>query len=96
MGSKCTKRYSDEYKRDAIELVRSSGRTVTEVARQLDVSAESLRARVKKAKAAEAAKADRSAASLSDCPSRHRRHTSRFCSSDNPGRPILAPQQHLQ
>ncbi|WP_442818491.1 transposase [Streptomyces sp. NBC_01320] len=33
MGSKYTNRYSDEYKRDAIELVRSSGRTVTEVAR---------------------------------------------------------------
>ncbi|GGT78241.1 transposase [Streptomyces sp. NPDC056930] len=43
MGSKYTKRYSDEYKRDAIELVRSSGRTVTEVARELGVSSESLR-----------------------------------------------------
>ncbi|MFE5948713.1 transposase, partial [Streptomyces sp. NPDC056480] len=64
MGSKYTKRYSDEYKRDAIELVRSSGRTVTEAARQLDVSAESLRAWVKKAKAAEAAETGGSAASL--------------------------------
>ncbi|MGR8008106.1 transposase [Streptomyces hypolithicus] len=54
MGSKYTKRYSDEYKRDAIELVRSSGRTVTDVARQLGVSSESLRGWVKKAKAAEA------------------------------------------
>ncbi|MFC9627196.1 transposase [Streptomyces sp. NPDC056930] len=53
MGSKYTKRYSEEYKRDAVELVRSSGRTVTDVARQLDVNAESLRAWVKKAKAAE-------------------------------------------
>lgn len=43
VGSKYTNRYSDEYKRDAIELVRSSGRTVTEVARELGVSSESLR-----------------------------------------------------
>ncbi len=43
VGSKYTKRYSEEYKRDAIELVRSSGRTVTEVARELGVSSESLR-----------------------------------------------------
>ncbi|WP_351231989.1 transposase [Streptomyces sp. NPDC002133] len=49
MGSKYTKRYSDEYKRDAIELVRSSGRTVTEVARELGISSESLRGWVKKA-----------------------------------------------
>lgn len=53
MGSKYTKRYSDEYKRDAIELVRSSGRTVTDVARELGVSSESLRGWVKKARAAE-------------------------------------------
>ncbi|MBT2530481.1 transposase [Streptomyces sp. ISL-99] len=50
MGSKYTKRYSDEYKRDAIELVRSSGRTVTEVARELGISSESLRGWVKKAR----------------------------------------------
>ncbi|MFB9578468.1 MULTISPECIES: transposase [Streptomyces] len=43
MGSKYTNRYSDEYKRDAIELVRSSGRTLTEVARELGISSESLR-----------------------------------------------------
>jgi transposase len=43
VGSKYTKRYSEEYKRDAIALVRSSGRTVTEVARELGVSPESLR-----------------------------------------------------
>ncbi|MGW2747166.1 transposase [Streptomyces sp. NPDC001450] len=35
MGSKYTKRYTAEFKRDAIELVRSTGRTVTEVAREL-------------------------------------------------------------
>lgn len=53
MGSKYTNRYSDEYKRDAIELVRSSGRTVTEVARELGISSESLRGWVKKARAAQ-------------------------------------------
>ncbi|MER6564582.1 transposase [Streptomyces sp. NPDC001027] len=52
MGSKYTNRYSDEYKRDAIELVRSSGRTVTAVARELGISSESLRGWVKKARAA--------------------------------------------
>ncbi|MFE0654686.1 transposase [Streptomyces sp. NPDC059534] len=43
MGSKYTKRYAAEYERDAIALVRSSGRTVAEVARELGVSLESLR-----------------------------------------------------
>ncbi|MFC4472304.1 transposase [Streptomyces xiangluensis] len=57
MGSKYTNRYSDEYKRDAIELVRSSGRTVTEVARELGISSESLRGWVKKARAAQEAEA---------------------------------------
>lgn len=57
MGSKYTNRYSDEYKRDAIELVRSSGRTVTEVARELGISSESLRGWMKKARAAHEAKA---------------------------------------
>jgi transposase len=66
VGSKYTKRYSYEYKRDAVELVRSSGRTVTEVARQLDCSPESLRAWVKKAKVAEAAEADGSGTSRDD------------------------------
>ncbi|MGW2207089.1 transposase [Streptomyces sp. NPDC001774] len=57
MGSKYTKRYSDGYKRDAIALVRSPGRTVTDVARELGISPESLRGWAKKARAAEAAPA---------------------------------------
>ena len=51
MGSKYTKRYTDEFKRDAIALVDSSGRTVTAVARQLGISSESLRGWYRKAKA---------------------------------------------
>ncbi|MFF3257455.1 transposase [Actinacidiphila glaucinigra] len=38
MGSKYTKRYTEEFKRDAIALVDSSGRTVTAVARELGIS----------------------------------------------------------
>ncbi|MFI6652835.1 transposase [Streptomyces sp. NPDC050529] len=40
MGSKYTKRYTEEFKRDAIALVDSSGRTVTAVARELGISSE--------------------------------------------------------
>ncbi|WP_079034730.1 transposase, partial [Streptomyces hirsutus] len=45
MGNKSnrSRRYTQEFKRDAVALVRSSGRTVTEVARELGVSAEGLR-----------------------------------------------------
>ncbi|MET8183790.1 transposase [Streptomyces sp. NPDC005336] len=42
MGSQYSKRYSEEFKRDAIALARSSDKTITEVARDLGVSAESL------------------------------------------------------
>ncbi|MET7544112.1 transposase [Streptomyces sp. NPDC005507] len=44
MGSKSnrSRRYSEEFKRDAVALVRSSGKTVTEVAREIGVSAEGL------------------------------------------------------
>jgi len=38
-----TPRYCEEFKRDAVALVRSSGKTVTEVARDLGVSPEGLR-----------------------------------------------------
>ncbi|MFJ8509728.1 transposase [Streptomyces avermitilis] len=43
MGSKYTKRYTEEFKRDAIALVDSLGKTVTAVARELGISSESLR-----------------------------------------------------
>lgn len=42
-----SRRYSEEFKRDAVALVHSSGRTVAEVARELGVSAEDLRNWVK-------------------------------------------------
>lgn len=57
MGSKYSKRYFEEFKWDAIALVRSSDRTVTEIARELGVSAEGLRNWVKKADAEQAATA---------------------------------------
>ncbi|MFF7234577.1 transposase [Streptomyces sioyaensis] len=51
MGSNYAKRYTSEFKRDAIALVDSTGRTVTEVARELRVSPESLRNWYRQAKA---------------------------------------------
>ena len=38
-----SKRYTAEFKRDAVALVHSSGKTVTEVAREIGVSPEGLR-----------------------------------------------------
>jgi len=51
VGSKYTKRYTEEVKRDAIALVDSSGKTVTAVARELGISSWSLRGWYRKAKA---------------------------------------------
>jgi transposase len=48
--SNTSKRYPDEFKRDAVELALSSDKTVTEVARDLGVSPEGLRGWVKQAK----------------------------------------------
>lgn len=42
-----SKRYTAEFKRDAVALVHSSGKTVTEVAREIGVSPEGLRNWVK-------------------------------------------------
>ncbi|MGW9030282.1 transposase [Streptomyces sp. NPDC055722] len=42
-----SRRYTKEFKRHAVALVRSFGKTVTEVARQIGVSLEGLRNRVK-------------------------------------------------
>ncbi|WP_405018268.1 transposase [Kitasatospora sp. NBC_00070] len=47
MSNKQGKRYSEEFKRDAVTLARSSSKTVTEVARELGVSPEGLRSWVK-------------------------------------------------
>jgi transposase len=47
VSNKAGKRYSKEFKRDAVALARSSSKTVTEVARDLGVSPEGLRAWVK-------------------------------------------------
>ncbi|MEV7019675.1 transposase [Streptomyces sp. NPDC093991] len=41
--SNTSKRYAAEFKRDAVALVHPSGRTVTEVVRQIGVSPEGLR-----------------------------------------------------
>ncbi|MFF2700350.1 transposase [Streptomyces cyaneofuscatus] len=51
MESKYTKRYTAEFKRDAIALVDSTGKTVTAVARELGISSEFLRGWYRQAKA---------------------------------------------
>jgi transposase len=47
VSNKAGKRYSKEFKRDAVVLARSSSKTVTEVARDLGVRPEGLRSWVK-------------------------------------------------
>ncbi|MEU2600544.1 transposase [Streptomyces hirsutus] len=51
MGSKYTKRCTEEFRRDAIALVDSSGRTVAAVAREFGISSESPRGWYPRAKA---------------------------------------------
>ena len=46
-------KYTDEFKRDAVELVRSSGRSINDVARELGVCHETLRNWVRKQHPAE-------------------------------------------
>ena len=48
-------KYPEEFRRDAVELVRSSGRTIREVGRELGVNHETLRNWVNAAKFAEQA-----------------------------------------
>jgi transposase len=48
-------KYPEEFRRDAVELVRSSGRTIREVGRELGVNHETLRNWVNAAKRAEQA-----------------------------------------
>ena len=50
-------KYPEEFRRDAVELVRSSGRTMREVGRELGVNHETLRNWVNAAKRAEQATA---------------------------------------
>ncbi|MFJ9713277.1 transposase [Streptomyces sp. NPDC101234] len=57
VGSESRKPYSEKHKREAIELVRSPGRTVTEAARELGIASESVRGWSKKARAAQEAEA---------------------------------------
>ncbi|MER5502265.1 MULTISPECIES: transposase [unclassified Streptomyces] len=51
MGGKYTKRYTEDFKRDAIALVNSSGKSVTAVARELGIRSESPHGWYHKAKA---------------------------------------------
>ncbi|WP_093847555.1 transposase [Streptomyces pini] len=69
MGGKYTKRYTEEFKRDAIALVDSSGKTVTAVARELGISSESLRGWYRRAKAdrAEGAPGELTGVSVRNC-----------------------------
>jgi transposase len=51
VGSKYTKRYTEEFKRHAIALVDFSGRTVTAFAREVGIGSESLRGWYRQVKA---------------------------------------------
>ena len=53
-------KYSEDFRRDAVELVRSSGRTLRDVGRELGVNHETLRGWVSAAKRAEQQRAGRS------------------------------------
>jgi transposase len=55
-------KYSEDFRRDAVELVRSSGRTLRDVGRELGVNHETLRGWVSAAKRADEQRAGRSRA----------------------------------
>lgn len=52
-------KYSEDFRRDAVELVRSSGRTLRDVGRELGVNHETLRGCVSAAKRADEQRAGR-------------------------------------
>ena len=52
-------KYSEDFRRDAVELVRSSGRTLRDVGRELGVNHETLRGWVSAAKRADEQRAGR-------------------------------------
>jgi transposase len=54
-------KYSEDFRRDAVELVRSSGRTLRDVGRELGVNHETLRGWVAAAKRADEHRAGRGA-----------------------------------
>ena len=53
-------KYNEDFRRDAVELVRSSGRTLRDVGRELGVNHETLRGWVSAAKRADEQRAGRS------------------------------------
>ena len=53
-------KYNEDFRRDAVELVRSSGRTLRDVGRELGVNHETLRGWVNAAKRADERRAGRS------------------------------------
>lgn len=55
-------KYKEDFRRDAVELVRSSGRTIRDVGRELGVNHETLRGWVNAAKRADEQRAGRSSA----------------------------------
>jgi transposase len=55
-------KYSEDFRRDAVELVRSSGRTIRDVGRELGVNHETLRNWVAAAKRTDEQRAGRSSA----------------------------------
>ncbi|MGW2207511.1 transposase [Streptomyces sp. NPDC001774] len=75
MGSKYTKRYTAEFKQDAVALADSTGRTVTEVARELEsgVAARLVQASQGRPRRGPARRADECGARRTEAPAQARR-----------------------